>query len=376
MKKTLKFLALFILILSINSCQDDDAFDYTLYASDPPSEVNAVVDVSNDNSGVVTISPSAIGASSFQVYLGDSNNASLQVIGLEKMITHIYDEGDYIIRVVAVAPNDKTTEITKAISVSRTAILNLEANITISETNLLEVTVAPTATNANTFEVYFGETSNETPVILNTGESTTYTYSSGGTYALKVIAKDENSQTVEIIEDIVLEVLVEVEVLSVTFDDSTLSYNFNGFNGATYEMVTNPILSGVNNQASMVAKFTNNGTAFEGFGYDLAKAIDFSSGDKIINMKFYSDVSVPILLKFEGGVNGEREVEVIVQHSGNGWENLVFDYAVNAVKSYIDGNQGFGESFVPEGQYAKIAMFIDGPGTTVGTFYMDDMIQQ
>ncbi|AUP79765.1 hypothetical protein [Flavivirga eckloniae] len=375
MKKILELLTFFIVILTISSCQDDDDFAYTLYASDPPSEVNAAVNVSNDNSGVVTIAPSAVGASSFKVFFGDPNTDSPQIVGRNQTITKVYGEGDYTIKIIAVAPNDKTTEITKDISVSRTAVLNLEAGITISETNPLEVTVAPTATDANEFDVFFGEMNNETPVTLKEGETTTYTYNAGGTYTIRVVAKGDGTRTAEVSQNIALEGPVTAEPLSVTFDDSNIDYNFNAFGGAAYEVVTNPFLSGTNTQASMVAKFTNSGAAFEGMTYDLPTIIDFSGSNKTITMKFYSDVSVPVLLKFEGGVNGERQVEVIVQHGGTGWENLVFNYAVNGVKSYIDGNQGFGEPFVPEGQYAKIAMFIDGPGTTSGTFYMDDMVQ-
>ncbi len=90
-------------------------------------------------------------------------------------------------------------------------------------------------------------------------------------------------------------------------------------------------------------------------------------------MKFWSTVAVPIILKFENGVNGERSNEVVVSHGGTGWELLTFDFGNNATKSFIDGSQGVGEPFVPEGQYTQLALFIDGPGTTSGTFYVDDI---
>lgn len=56
--------------------------------------------------------------------------------------------------------------------------------------------------------------------------------------------------------------------------------------------------------------------------------------------------------------------------------NDQFDFASDATKSYIDGSQGAGEPFVPTGQYATLVLFVDGPGNTAGTFYMDDLIQE
>jgi hypothetical protein len=75
-------------------------------------------------------------------------------------------------------------------------------------------------------------------------------------------------------------------------------------------------------------------------------------------------------------VNGERQCEVVANHGGTGWEVLTFDFSTDAVKSFIDGSQGVGEPFVPTGQYATLTLFVDGPGTTAGTFYMDDIVQQ
>ena len=92
-------------------------------------------------------------------------------------------------------------------------------------------------------------------------------------------------------------------------------------------------------------------------------------------MDFWSNVAVPILLKFEGGVNGERQNEVVANHGGTGWEEISFNFATDATKSFIDGNQGVGEPFVPTGQYATLVIFVDGPGTTAGTFYIDNVEQ-
>ena len=161
--------------------------------------------------------------------------------------------------------------------------------------------------------------------------------------------------------------------LPMTFDSDAVSYNAGVFGGASFEVVANPDESGANTSASMVGAITNAGNNWEGVSFNLEEPADFSSDDKTITMKFWSDVPTPVLLKFEGGVNGERQTEVVANHGGTGWEELSFNFSTDAVKSYIDGNQGVGEAFVPTGQYGTMTIFVDGPGNTAGTFYLDDI---
>ena len=161
--------------------------------------------------------------------------------------------------------------------------------------------------------------------------------------------------------------------LPMTFDSSAVNYTPATFNGTSFEVVANPDLSGANTSASMVGAITNAGNAWEGLTFNLEEPVDFSSDDKTIKMLVWSDVALPVLLKFEGGVNGERQNEVVANHTGSGWEELSFNFATDAVKSYIDGNQGVGEPFVPTGQYASMTIFLDGPGNSAGTFYLDNI---
>ena len=161
--------------------------------------------------------------------------------------------------------------------------------------------------------------------------------------------------------------------LPITFDSNAVTYNPAVFNGASFEVVANPDLTGANTSASLVGAVTNSGNNWEGLSFNLEEPVDFSGDDKTITMKFWSDVALPVLLKFEGGVNGERQNEVVATHTGSGWEELSFNFSTNATKSYIDGSQGVGEPFVPTGQYATMTIFVDGPGNSAGTFYLDDI---
>ena len=164
--------------------------------------------------------------------------------------------------------------------------------------------------------------------------------------------------------------------LPITFDDPAVNYTFTTFNGASYNVIQNPDLSGSNTDQNLVGEIVNAGVNWEGGSFNLGVPVDFSSSDKTITMDFWANTPVSILLKFEGGVNGERENEVTVNHTGSGWEEISFDFANDAVKSYIDGNQGVGDPFVPTGQYSTMTIFVDGAGTTAGSFYVDNITKE
>ncbi len=140
--------------------------------------------------------------------------------------------------------------------------------------------------------------------------------------------------------------------LPIDFDCSSITYDFVTFNGATYSVVENPELSGVNAVASKVGEIINAGIAFEGGAFTLDTPVDFAT-DKAIKMKLYSTVAVPVLLKFEGTV---APIETTANHDGTGWEELTF-------------------TFTSSDQFNTLVLFVDGPGTTAGTFYVDDIEQ-
>ena len=98
-------------------------------------------------------------------------------------------------------------------------------------------------------------------------------------------------------------------------------------------------------------KLQNAGVSWENAFFNLDTAIDFST-DKSVKMKLYSDQPLPILLKFEDGT--EPPVENVQNHGGTGWEELTFTLSSS-------------------GSYTDMVIFVDGPGTADGTFYVDDI---
>lgn len=371
MKNFLKLLTAFAFVLAFTSCEEENDFNYVLFADEAPTEVAATVDVAVDNSGLVTVTPNASGVASFRILFGDPDNNEALVGGREAVATNVYPEGNYTVTIIANSPNDKTTVITQDIFVERTAILNIETGLLISET-AKEVSVSPSADNADTFVIDFGDGTTQT---LSSEETARHIYADGGTYEITIDASNsvngkmnQLAQTIFIIEG-ALDLLL-------TFDDPLTDYTFNPFGGVSSEVLTNPDTSGTNDVESNVASVTNSGNAFEGFTYDLPTPIDFSGTKKLVSVKVYNDTgnALPITLQFVDGINGERGVEVVTEHTGSGWETLDFDF-FNAVKVFLPNDPENSQPITALGQYGQIAMFIDGPGNTQGTFFLDDFTQ-
>ncbi|MGB3774811.1 MAG: hypothetical protein WA951_06105, partial [Leeuwenhoekiella sp.] len=373
--RTLRFLLLCFFGLAIGliniKCESDDT-SYILSDVSAPTDVSATFDIAQDDSGTVSVTPTATGVTSFNIYYGDADQEEPTAIAPGETATHVYAEGEYIVRIVALGLTGLTSEYAQNVRISFRAPEDLMFEVV---TSGLNANVTPTATNATLFDIYFGENDDEEPISVMAGESADYQYASAGSYTVRVVARGAGSATAESTQVVTITGATDPIALPITFDLATVNYEFVTFNGASFEVIENPELSGANTELSLVGAITNSGNNFEGGNFTLGTPVDFSGDNKTITMLVYADQIVPVLMKFEAGVNDERQTEVVIEHGGTGWEELSFDFANDAVKSFIDGNQGAGEPFVPTGQYAGITLFIDGPGNTAGTFYIDDLIQ-
>ena len=375
MKHIKKLLVLFLVINVFNSC-DNEETSYALDDLSAPTNIKAVFNISQDDTGTVTVTPTAEGASTFEIYFGIEEGETPTIVSPGETATNIYTEGEYNLRIVAIGMTGLKSELVRVVTISFSAPTDLDFTAVISDSDPFEVTVTPNANNATVYDVYFGDVENEEPTTIMDTESAVHVYAEVGDYDVRVVARGAGSATIELTKSITISGASNAVSLPITFDDASVNYAFGTFNGSSFEVVDNPDLSGANAVASKVGAITNSGAQFEGGAFNLGTPVDFSGENKTITMKLWSQDAVDILLKFEGGVNGERQNEVVVAHGGTGWEDLSFDFAANATKSYIDGNQGVGEPFVPTGQYATLVMFIDGPGTTAGTFYWDEIKQE
>ncbi|MDX1700763.1 MAG: hypothetical protein R3250_09105, partial [Melioribacteraceae bacterium] len=90
--KTIKLILSFALILFIGCSDDDDlSFVDSIVA---PSNVSAEFLLTQDNTGLVTITPNSEGGVSYKVTLGDGTEEPVSLDQGEH-IEHIYPEGTY-----------------------------------------------------------------------------------------------------------------------------------------------------------------------------------------------------------------------------------------------------------------------------------------
>ena len=375
--KIFKFLAMLtISVLLFTGCEKEEITNYAFQEISAPTNVQANFVVAQDDSGDVTITPSGEGAQVFQVYFGDGDDTPVEVAQGES-VSYTYGEGEYLVRVIAVGSTGLTSEFNQRLLISFKAPENLEVTVTQSASNPALVSVSATADFAATFDVYFGDAEDEEPTQLMPDGSIDHTYAARGTYTIRVVAKGAGVATTETTVDVVVPEANDPVKLPITYDEPTVNYALGTFNGATFEVVTNPFLSGANTEETMVGALTNAGANFEGGAYNLGEPVDFNGNNKTISMKVYSDKPVAVLLKFEGGAtDADRANEVSADHGGTGWEVLTFNFGTDAIKSFIDGDPENGAAFVPTGKYSTLVLFVEIGKTTKGTFYFDDIAQE
>lgn len=332
--RTVKYLFILALLPGIFAgCTKDFSDDTSFVESgQAPAQLSALFEITQDNSGTVTITPNGEGAVSYDVYFGDHTAAPVQV-NAGKNATHNYAEGVYNVKLVGHSINGKTTEATKQLTVSFRAPENLEVTATTDPANHYKVTVSAKASYETNFNVYFGDVANEIPVSFNEGDVVNHTYSATGRYTVKVVALSGGAATTEATKTVTI---VDPVLLPLTFESPTINYAFNGFDGGNVTVVTNPHATGLNTSGKVGQMVKGAGQPWGGSVITLGAPIDFSV-NKVFRMNVYSPrVGAKVLLKVEDPANSavsfEKEVTTTLSHS---WEDLVFDYAgIDASKTY------------------------------------------
>ncbi len=210
MKIINKITKVFIIIVMVFACNEEDNLSF-LDTIPAPSNVSAVFNITQDNTGLVTIFPTAEGAIYFDIYFGDTTTDP-ENIKQGNNLEHVYAEGSYEVKVVASNFKGDTAEITKQLVVSFKAPQNLMVTVENDAAISKQVNVNATADFASIYEFYSGEVDVTQPVMTgNIGEGISYQYANPGTYAVKVIAKGGAIETTEYNADFeVTEILAPV----------------------------------------------------------------------------------------------------------------------------------------------------------------------
>ncbi len=119
----------------------------------------------------------------------------------------------------------------------------------------------------------------------------------------------------------------------INFEDACDPVLFLDFAGGATAIVDNPTPIGINTSEKVVRmqKFTDQ--PFGGSRLEPSREIDFAAGE-VFKVKVLALRAVPMLFKFEGPVERERELS----HSGSGtWEELCFDFRGDTAGVDVEG---------------------------------------
>jgi hypothetical protein len=358
--KTLKYLlSCLILIATFSGCKkeinDDVSFVQTAATS---AKLGAMFTITQDNTGLVTITPTGEGVASFEIAYGHGTAGPVKVLP-GGSTSKVYPEGVYDVKITGTNVAGVSTTVTQKLTVTFRAPENLEVTAVIDPANKYKVNVSAKALYETFFQVYFGDVANEVPTNFLEGQTISKTYARTGSYTVRVVALSGGAATTTFTRVITI---VDPVVLPVTFESTSINYAWNDFSGGNVTVVTNPH-NNAGNPSTRVARMVKNaGDPWGGSWIGLGGPIDFSA-NKVFRMKVFSPrVGAKVLLKVENAGNGsiafEKEVLTTV---ANAWEDLAFDYrAINT-----------------SNQYHNIVVIFDngtpGDGSANFTFFMDDI---
>ena len=209
MKKIRTFYKALLILIVISSCKDETNLEF-LNDVALPSNIGVNFIVTQDNTGLVTITPFAEGATSFDIDFGDGSESENFANG--ESTQHVYPEGNHTVGVVATNLIGESAEISQELVISFQAPRNLEVSIENDVAVSRKVNITATAEFAATFEFYSGEDGIVQPVATgNIGDEISYDYAAPGIYAVKVVAKGGAIETTEYTEDFeVTEILAPI----------------------------------------------------------------------------------------------------------------------------------------------------------------------
>jgi hypothetical protein len=348
----------------------DGISEDTAISTTTAGNFSKIFDITNDNSGMVRITPLGNSVSSFIVSYGHGAGASASsTVTPGGNTSHAYPEGSYTVSIEAIDLLGNKTKTTYPLTLTYRAPENLAINKSISGNN---VTVSASALYANSFLVYFGDVANEVGTAMAIGQTLpAHTYPGPGLYNLKVVALSGGLATTSLTESVTI---FGPFGLPITYDNPGINYFFGTFGGGQqFSTVANPNSSGLNTSAK-VGQFTRGFEQWSGTYSPLDLAIDFANGKKIKVLAYNPNAALigkKLNIELEAGVagsgapaNGVAVLKVAFTTSG-AWEELVFDYgtipAIPATAKFKQLVLRFNDIFDGNG--------VGGTGTT---FYLDN----
>ena len=334
MKNIQQTIKIFFLLLLV-ACTENDLRDVS-FVNDitAPTNVAAVYNITQDNTGSVTITPNADGAVSFEIFFGDGTTAPA-IVPQGESAFHVYAEGTYQVKIVAVNLTGVKTEATQQLIVSFKAPQNLVVVVENDAAISKQVNITANADFATFFEFNSGETGVTQPVVSgNIGSTISYTYQNAGTYDIMVEAKggaiattkyEVSFEVTEILAPIVAapapparSAADVVSIFSAAYTNVTLSELPTTWSAGGFEAIN------LNNDN--IWKLTN--LDFIGMVTNYATGIDLSAMEKMhIDYWVPEGVTNELLVKIVNTVDGGEDIESLGTTVSGTWQSIDIDMA-------------------------------------------------
>ncbi|MDZ4147741.1 MAG: hypothetical protein U1C58_05610 [Flavobacteriaceae bacterium] len=313
--------SIFLAFAAVSCSEDGISNDLSSLDNVAPDNINNIFDITNDNSGLVKITPTAEGASSFDVFFGDGTTEPVN-LKPGQGVNHIYAEGSYTVNIVTNDIAGGKTETQFPLQVTFRAPENL---VVTTSTNAHDLTLAAKADYARSFLVFFGDVPNEVGTPMAIGQTLNHTYELGGVYDVKVIAESGGAAKTESVKQVII---FDPLAFPYTVELASQNYLAGGtFGGVNFSIADNPFPTGLNT-SSKVVKFEKPVGAEEWAGTwkPLGVPIDLSTGTKITMLVYATEVGKNIGLELQASTNGAPNTAIFSPVLvANQWTEVVFD---------------------------------------------------
>ena len=331
MKKIRYIFSLCLIALTVWTCADDKDTEFVSTAT-VPTNLAIQFDVTQDNTGLVTMLPTAEGAVSFDIIFGD-DTIEPESVENGNNISHIYEEGTYTVSVTAYGVTGLSTSISQELVVSFQAPTNLVVTVENDATISKQVNVTVSADFAINFEVYSGESGVLDPVTANMGDTAVLQYLDAGFYDITIIVLgaaieattyvEENFEVTEILaptesaptpqarqpEDVIS--VFSDAYTNVILDELPTSWSSSGFLATTIESNNTWQLSNLD---------------FVGMVTNYAEGINLSQMETMhIDYWVPDGVSNELLVKIVNTVDGGEDIESLGATVSGSWQSIDID---------------------------------------------------
>ena len=325
--RKINFLPGLFLLLVLAGCSQEEGIDQdTSFLDSVNTEnIDAIFEITNDNSGNVTITPTGEGVTRYTINYGDTSGPEGSVmLKPGESTTHSYEEGSYTVTVIA--HNLAGEEIAAEFPLEVT--YRAPENLVITTSGNMQVSA--TADYAESFLVYYGDQEDEVPTVLSMGEVLPpHTYpATGGPFTLRVVALSGGAATTEATKDLF--------GLPITFEVPDVAFfgTFDDWGQQAFSVVENPDPSGINTSEN-VGKYTNGHAPWSGTYSPLNIPVYFEHGQVIKVMVYNPDPAnigklLNLELEWPVGASTAQPFGAILKEpitTSGEWEVLTFDFS-------------------------------------------------